>query len=356
MNELRLRIGDGDAFDPADKYGMELKEAENRFGPPKKAHAVSSYIEEPGEHLDPRAVADAFDYKIGVLITARHPDTVAKVIAAFNNDIKETDEGGVDRYKTLSIILPDRDTAIVGTPNPIETTDDFFTWRNEQCAVAEISMRVNDPTKCRWGSVGSSHIKPGEESFTLKYKRSAGEFVFSDELTRICAENDVRLYCRHAVHPNRGMHRGTRDPSRKFRRVCHSLYGGALCGSDWRDDSLRITSPADLKSEMELYVHGVNNTDPEGDNGLYVGGGDRFSWWSKFMSGVTWGEKSGAEAANLAAQTPFTTVYTTFALGICADEGTKPAIGSIIDGTVFRLYFDGATGVFNLRTKKGWVK
>lgn len=355
MTGLRLRIGDGDVFDPRLNYGMELMEAENRFGPPKKAHAVSSYIDEPGEHIDPRTVADAFDYKIKVLITARRPDTVATVINAFNGDIKETDEGGVDRYKTLSIILPGMDIMIAGIPDPIETPEDFFTWRNEQCAVAEIKVRVNDPSKCRWGNIGSVPPSPGTEAFTLKYRRDAASFVFSDELTRICAENDVRLYCRHGVGVSRGADKLERDPTRRFRRVCHAQIndGGAY---DWRDQSLRIKSPADLKSEIELYINGVNETVPGGANGLYIGSCDRRKWWSRFKSGVGW-NKSNMGQGSLPDKTPFTTVYTTFALGICEDEATnRQAVGSVIDGTVFRLYFDGSTGTYNLRTKKGWVK
>lgn len=154
MITSRIQIGNGAIEDFYEKWGFKFKESDNRLEAPIKKRDSTSYIEEAGEHIDPRTVPDAFDYKVKFIIDCPNRDLVnanAK-IAAFNNALYERISGSdIRKYKVVTF-FNDRDRVkIVGIPEPIAVPSEFYRrqdGRMMDAAVVELSIRVYDPTLC----------------------------------------------------------------------------------------------------------------------------------------------------------------------------------------------------------------
>lgn len=68
MMKAGIQIGEGTVKDSLGGYGLIYLESDQIFDAPTKDYDKTSYIEEAGEHIDRRTVADAFDFKIKFLV------------------------------------------------------------------------------------------------------------------------------------------------------------------------------------------------------------------------------------------------------------------------------------------------
>ena len=88
MIRVRLQIGNGYAFDTAEKFGLVYISSDHRFEAPLKGFEKTSYPEEEGEHILTKTVSDAFDYKVTWFIKADGSlGNANAVIASFNEQL-----------------------------------------------------------------------------------------------------------------------------------------------------------------------------------------------------------------------------------------------------------------------------
>lgn len=154
MIKARIQIGGGAINDTYEKFRFMYISGEHRYSAPEKERDVVSYIDEAGEHVDPRTVDDVFDYKVKFMVEA--PGTTAdnanKLIVNFNKAIRQTSANSdVKICKTITFYDDYNKTKIVGIPEVIETVedDDFYRRSNDwDCIVVELTIHVSDPTKC----------------------------------------------------------------------------------------------------------------------------------------------------------------------------------------------------------------
>lgn len=152
MKNGRLKIGTGALQDVFNKWGLIYVSADNRFDAPTKGFASTSYPEEAGEHIDPRTMPAAFDYKVKFLVMAPNSDlaNANTKIAAFNAALYDV-VNQVRTYKTVEFYNDYKRVKIVGIPQPIAEAETF--WRDKKgkvhdCVQVEWTIRVNDPTLC----------------------------------------------------------------------------------------------------------------------------------------------------------------------------------------------------------------
>lgn len=152
MIRVRLKIGDGAIVDTFDAYGLIYLDADERTEAPIKSRESTTYAEEAGEHLDPRSVQDAFDYKVKFLIETPNQNlTSANAKIKTFNQALYTADGDIRTYKEVTFYNDFNRVKIVGYPSPIDEPTDFFRRKNgEVMDVAQIewSIRVADPSKC----------------------------------------------------------------------------------------------------------------------------------------------------------------------------------------------------------------
>ena len=82
MNEIKIKIGDGDAQDSFEAHKLIYLDSDKRTEAPIKKRDVTSYAGEAGEHTDPRTVPDAFDYTVSFIIDGQDTD-LGSVNASF---------------------------------------------------------------------------------------------------------------------------------------------------------------------------------------------------------------------------------------------------------------------------------
>ena len=148
----RLKIGNGTLEDIFKKWGLIYISSDNRFEAPTKGFATTSYAEEAGEHIDPRTMPNAFDYKVKFLVMAPNKNLTnanAK-IAAFNRVLYDV-VNQVRTYKQVTFYNDYKRVKIVGYPQPIDEAPEF--WRDKKgkqhdCVQVEWTIRVNNPTLC----------------------------------------------------------------------------------------------------------------------------------------------------------------------------------------------------------------
>lgn len=151
----RIQIENGNILDTFREWGFLRKISDIRFAPPEKKIETSSYAEEPGEHIYPYTVDDAFDYNIDFIIETYNDDFINlnSKIAKFNSDMREV-ENGIKRIKTITLYDDYKRNMIVGTPQIIQTTTDkdlYFRRANGSqmdLAVVTLTIHVSDPSKC----------------------------------------------------------------------------------------------------------------------------------------------------------------------------------------------------------------
>ena len=149
----RIQIDGGDVQDLYETYKLIHLETDTRFEAPIKKRDTTSYAEEAGEHVDPRTVHDAFDYKTTFLIEAPNRDlqNANAVIDAFNKALYTQEENGIRRYKEVTLYNDFKRIKIVGLPEPIQEAKEFYRKQDGSvmdCVQVEWTIRVSDPTKC----------------------------------------------------------------------------------------------------------------------------------------------------------------------------------------------------------------
>lgn len=149
----RLKIGTGVLKDIFAEWGLIYVSSDNRFEAPTKGFVSTSYAEEAGEHIDPRTMPAAFDYKVKFLVMAPNQNLAnANVkIAAFNRALYDIATTNLRTYKQVTFYNDYKRVKIVGYPQPIEEATEF--WRDKKgkqhdCVQVEWTIRVNDPTLC----------------------------------------------------------------------------------------------------------------------------------------------------------------------------------------------------------------
>ena len=151
MIKVRLKIGDGQIVDTAEAYGLIYISSDNRFRAPIKPMEKTSYPEEEGEHIDPRTVDDAFDYKVTFFVNANGTLVNANsIISRFNSTLYDM-LGSVKTFKTVHFFNDYKKVYIVGIPSPIQEATEF--WRDangkqHDVVCVEWVIRVNKPSLC----------------------------------------------------------------------------------------------------------------------------------------------------------------------------------------------------------------
>lgn len=151
MITVRIKIGDG-AITDTQAYGLVYLDSDKRVGAPSKGFEATSYPEEEGEHIIPKSVDAAFDYKVKFFIQADSLENANEKIDAFNATLYTQESvGGVKTYKQVEFYNDYKRHKIVGYPSEIPEATDF--WRDpdnqvNDVVVVEWNIRVTKPSLC----------------------------------------------------------------------------------------------------------------------------------------------------------------------------------------------------------------
>lgn len=167
MLTARIKIGNGAEVDTR-TYGLVYLDSDKVVGAVSKGFESTSYPEEPGEHILPKTVDAAFDYKVKFFIDPTVPDgatpslyTINKKIASFNARLYdyELDENeqptNVKVFKKVTFYNDTKRHVIVGYPDEISEATEF--WRDpsnqrNDIAVVEWTIHVKEPQLCKYDS------------------------------------------------------------------------------------------------------------------------------------------------------------------------------------------------------------
>ena len=151
MITVRIKIGDG-AITDTQAYGLVYLDSDKRVGAPSKGFEATSYPEEEGEHIMPKTVDAAFDYKAKFFIQADSLENANEKIAAFNSELyTQEQDSDVKTYKQVEFYNDYKRHKIVGYPSEIPEATDF--WRDpdnqvNDVVVVEWNIRVTKPSLC----------------------------------------------------------------------------------------------------------------------------------------------------------------------------------------------------------------
>lgn len=151
MITVRIKIGNG-AITDTQAYGLVYLDSDKRVGAPSKGFEATSYPEEEGEHIIPKSVDAAFDYKVKFFIQADSLENANEKIDAFNAVLYTQDSvGGAKTYKQVEFYNDYKRHKIVGYPSEIPEATDF--WRDpdnqvNDVVVVEWNIRVTKPSLC----------------------------------------------------------------------------------------------------------------------------------------------------------------------------------------------------------------
>jgi hypothetical protein len=153
MLHARIKIV-GTHTDPVDTttYGLVYLDSDKVTGAPSKGFESTSYPEEEGEHIIPKTVDAAFDYKAKFFIRATSLKDANALIKEFNAALYTQEQGSdVKTYKQVEFYNDYKRHKVVGYPQPIAEATDF--WRDTKnqvndVVVVEWIIRVNQPSLC----------------------------------------------------------------------------------------------------------------------------------------------------------------------------------------------------------------
>ena len=151
MITVRLKIGDGEIVD-TQTFGFIYLDSDKRVGVESKGFEATAYPEEEGEHILPKTVDDAFDYKVKFFIQATTLKDANQLISEFNESLHDTpDELGLKTYYQVTFYNDYKRHKIVGYPSEISEATDF--WRDhrnqiEDIVIIEWTIRVTKPSLC----------------------------------------------------------------------------------------------------------------------------------------------------------------------------------------------------------------
>lgn len=149
MITVRLKIGSGSIVD-TQTLGLIYLDSDKRTGAPSKGFESTSYPEEEGEHIIPKTVDAAFDYKVKFFVQGTSLEDANAKIDAFNQSLY-TKSGDVKTYKQVEFYNDYKRHKIVGYPSEIAEATDFWRDRTNQVndvIVVEWTIRVNKPSLC----------------------------------------------------------------------------------------------------------------------------------------------------------------------------------------------------------------
>lgn len=155
MIRVKIKIGSGPLVD-TQTYGLVYLDSDKRIGAPTKGFETTAYPEEPGEHILPKTVDAAFDYKAKFFIQATSLESANAKIKAFNQAILPLGSGsgsgsGQRTAQQIEFYNYHKRHKIVGYPQPMDDADDF--WRDptsqvNDVVVVEWTIRVTNPLLC----------------------------------------------------------------------------------------------------------------------------------------------------------------------------------------------------------------
>lgn len=151
MITVRIKIGDGPILD-TQEYGLIYLDSDKRVGPESKGFESTSYPEEEGEHIIPKSVDAAFDYKVKFFVQGTSLEDANAKIDAFNAMLHSAPtELGVKTYYQVEFYNDYKRHKIVGYPNEISEASEF--WRDKKNQVQDIvvvewTIRVTKPSLC----------------------------------------------------------------------------------------------------------------------------------------------------------------------------------------------------------------
>lgn len=135
-------------------YGLVYLDSDKVVGAPSKDFESTSYPEEEGEHIIPRTVDAAFDYKVKFFIKGTTRQDANAKIKAFNDNLYSQEAvGGVKTFKQITFYNDYKRHKIVGYPKPISEAETF--WRDpdnqvHDVVVVEWTIRVTKPSLCEF--------------------------------------------------------------------------------------------------------------------------------------------------------------------------------------------------------------
>ena len=151
MINVRIKIGSSQIVD-TQTYGLVYLDSDKRVGPDSKGFESTQYPEEEGEHVIPKTVDAAFDYKVNFFIQADSVENANEKIHAFNSELYTTEYGSpVKTYKQVEFYNDYKRHKIVGYPQPIAEATEFWRDRSNQVndvVVVEWTIRVTKPSLC----------------------------------------------------------------------------------------------------------------------------------------------------------------------------------------------------------------
>lgn len=152
MIKVRLKIGNGEIVDTEQAYGLIYLDSDKRVGAPSKGFESTSYPEEEGEHIFPKTVDSAFDYKVKFFVQGTSLENANAKIVAFNEALHGTPTAlGEKEYYKVTFYNDYKRHKIVGYPSEIAEAQDFWRDRTNQVndvIVVEWTIRVNKPSEC----------------------------------------------------------------------------------------------------------------------------------------------------------------------------------------------------------------
>lgn len=152
MLTVRIQIGEGEIQDST-VYSLVYLSADHRFAADTKGFESTSYPEEEGEHILPKTVDAAFDYKVRFYVRAEGAlENANQKIAAFNELLySQEQDSDVKTFNLVHFYNDYKKVLIVGYPQPISMATDFWrdgSGRAHDVVVVEWVIRVTKPSLC----------------------------------------------------------------------------------------------------------------------------------------------------------------------------------------------------------------
>lgn len=157
MIRARIQIGSGEIYDAYDKYGFVYLDADERTASDIQDYTSTKYVEDAVEHIDPRTIEAAFDYKVKFLVEAPNGNykSVNNRIDDFNKLLFVRGESGVVTAQKIALYNDLNRVKVVGYPKPIsEPTEVFHTdsYGGSDWIAFELTIHVSNPNECVWAT------------------------------------------------------------------------------------------------------------------------------------------------------------------------------------------------------------
>lgn len=157
MIRASIQIDSGDIQDSVEGYNLIYMESDSHMAAPNKPYDTTSYIEEAGEHIDPRTVEAAFDFTIKFVAEVRPEDgesSVNSIIKQLNDAMFTRSASGMLTAHRVTVYDHYKNRRITGYPQPISEPDGYYNVYGHQFAIIALELRVNDPPDCDFDYIG----------------------------------------------------------------------------------------------------------------------------------------------------------------------------------------------------------